>query len=213
MPKGVHKGHKRLDLTGHEFGRLTVIGPDPERKYHWLARCECGVILRPSLGDLRRSKRPLRQCQPCAHAAQRKEHTRKHEPEYRTYYSMLQRCGNPKHESYRNYGGAGIAVWDGWKGPGGYDAFLAHIGRMPFKGATLDRIDNGKGYEPGNVRWATVRQQMRNRSNNILLTLNGKTQCLADWADELGLNRCTVRHRYCKGWPVERVLGPVAQGG
>jgi hypothetical protein len=84
--------------------------------------------------------------------------------------------------------------------------FLEDMGERP-AGRTIERIDNAKGYEPGNCRWATKVEQQRNRSNTKFLTFNGKTQSLPDWADEMGLHKETIRHRMqYYGWSVERAL-------
>lgn len=83
-------------------------------------------------------------------------------PEYRAWLAACQRCLNPKNPHYRHYGGRGITVADEWRPPDGFLAFLAHIGPHPGNGMSLDRIDNDGHYAPGNVRWATQREQMLN---------------------------------------------------
>jgi hypothetical protein len=80
------------------------------------------------------------------------------------------------------------------------------MGERP-KETTLERIDNTKGYEPGNCKWATRSEQQRNRSNTRMLKFNGKTQSLPAWAEEIGVHRETLRHRLSyQGWSVERTL-------
>ena len=81
--------------------------------------------------------------------------------EYRSWNSMITRCYNPKAASYRYYGGKGIKVCEEWKS--NFRAFYKDMGPRP-EGTTLDRIDGNKDYEPGNCRWATVKQQIHNRS-------------------------------------------------
>jgi hypothetical protein len=83
-------------------------------------------------------------------------------PTYVSYRAMLRRCYDVKHERYIDYGARGVCVYFDWIGEGGFIRFLGHVGKRP-KGKTLDRIDPRKGYEPGNVRWATVKMQARNR--------------------------------------------------
>jgi len=91
--------------------------------------------------------------------------------------------------------------------------FLVDMGERP-EGKTIERIDNNKGYEPGNCRWATKVEQQRNRSNTKFLTFGGKTQSLPDWADEVGLLKETIRHRMqYYGWSVERALTTPATVG
>jgi hypothetical protein len=78
---------------------------------------------------------------------------------------MKQRCFNPANICFENYGGRGITVCDRWINS--YENFLADLGQRP-DGKTLDRIDNDRGYEPGNCRWATYSEQMRNKRCNVL---------------------------------------------
>ena len=84
----------------------------------------------------------------------------KRSKEYRAWSAMIQRCTNPKAHNWRYYGGMGIGVCDAWLHS--FAAFLRDVGSAP-EGCWLDRIDNSKGYEPGNVRWATTAQSARNR--------------------------------------------------
>jgi len=82
-------------------------------------------------------------------------------PEYRAWRSMKKRCLNPADHAYQNYGGRGVTVHPAWIRD--FTAFLYEIGLRPGPGYSLDRIDNSRGYEPGNVRWADASTQNRNR--------------------------------------------------
>lgn len=124
-------------------------------------------------------------------------------PEYRAWAHMMNRCVNPKDFGYRNYGGRGIQVCESWKT---FENFLKDVGLRPSPKFSIDRINNNGNYEPGNVRWATKRQQCRNRRGLHLLTYDGKTQCLSDWADEIGSERELIRSRIRSGWSAERAL-------
>lgn len=121
---------------------------------------------------------------------------------------MRQRCNNPNNGAYHRYGGRGISVcnaWDsdflsfrGWALSNGYR-----------KGLTVDRIDNDGNYRPGNCRFATMKEQANNRSVNplyVLLSYCGKTQTIAAWSRELGLNKKTIPRRIRLGWPDNRVF-------
>lgn len=115
---------------------------------------------------------------------------------------------DPKHAAYPNYGGRGIAVCERWLNSP--QAFLDDMGMKPTPKHEIDRIDNDGNYEPGNCRWATRKENDRNRRNNRLLTLNGETLTLAEWAEHSGVPDDTLRHRLGVGWSVERaILTPV----
>jgi hypothetical protein len=116
---------------------------------------------------------------------------------------MKCRCYNPKDINYLRYGGRGITVCDRWRDS--FTNFLADMGECP-KRLTLDRIDNDGNYEAGNCRWATPKQQQRNKRYNLVLTHNGRTQCLKAWAEETGLNYNTLHGRLRNGWSVSEAL-------
>jgi len=126
--------------------------------------------------------------------------------EYSIYHSMIKRCYKPKNPSYPHYGGRGIKVCDEWLGVGGFSKFIEHIGLRPSRLHSIDRIDNNKGYEPGNVRWATAIEQCRNKSDNRMITALGKTQCLSAWVEETGITRGSIKGRLEKGWDISRAL-------
>lgn len=105
---------------------------------------------------------------------------------YQCWASMLQRCLNSGNRNYPNYGGRGIKVCQRWLAFGN---FLADMGERP-PGMSLDRYPDQNGnYEPGNCRWATPKEQMRNTRWNRMLTFDGRTQCVSAWVEETGLSR------------------------
>ena len=117
--------------------------------------------------------------------------------EYAAWSNAIQRCGNPKHTSYANYGGRGICVCDRWKK---FKNFLGDMGRKP-EGASLDRIDNDGNYEPGNCKWSTKHQQVRNARSNRYVAIDGKRMIIADWARASGTLHPTICWRLNHGWP------------
>jgi len=117
---------------------------------------------------------------------------------------MLDRCTNPSNQDYRNYGNRGIIVCEEWKS---FEYFFKDMGEVSTAKHTLDRIDNNKGYCKLNCRWATQTQQNRNSRHNHLITHNGKTQCLAAWAEKYQIPYATLLARInTLGWPIGKAL-------
>ena len=106
-----------------------------------------------------------------------------------SYDCMMDRCYRPDATGYENYGGRGIAVCERWRNS--FDTFLVDMGYRPGgkHEYTLERINTNGNYEPENCKWATYREQNRNKRFNVKLTHNGQTKLLIDWADELGVRR------------------------
>lgn len=128
-----------------------------------------------------------------------------HPVEYAAWLSMKGRCENPRHAAYPQYGGVGITIAPRWRES--FAAFLVDVGPRPSTGHSLDRFPNGAGnYEPGNVRWATRAEQIRNRSMTIWLTHEGETLCLTDWARRLGISNVALSKRLATGWPIDLAL-------
>jgi len=105
-----------------------------------------------------------------------------------------------------DWAGRGIVVCQEWQGLGGYECFLAHAGRRPSSEHSIDRIDNNGNYEPGNVRWATRRQQAQNKRNNVMIWIDGERRCLAEWARIGGTKAYTIRDRMRRGWSPKRAV-------
>jgi hypothetical protein len=118
--------------------------------------------------------------------------------------AMKSRCESPSASGFRKYGGKGVRVCERWQD---YANFLADMGECPSQKHGIDREDNAKGYEPGNCRWATQKEQQNNRTNNRRLTFRGETLTLMQWTERLGVKRGTIAARIDKyGWSVERAL-------
>jgi hypothetical protein len=135
-------------------------------------------------------------------------------PEYRAWTNIKQRCLRPENPAFGRYGARGIALAPEWVDD--FDAFLAHIGPRPSDEHSIDRIDNEKGYFPGNVRWALQKEQMRNMRGNVWLTVNGETRCASEWAEITGVSAGTILYRTHAGWTPAQAVGlepPVAEPG
>jgi hypothetical protein len=118
---------------------------------------------------------------------------------------MKARCLNPAIPNYHLYGGRGIKVCDRWRDS--FENFFADMGKAPYRSLSIDRIDNNGGYKLGNCKWSTNEEQANNKRTNHVLTFNGRSQTLAQWADELRIKRVTLQARITRyGWSVERAL-------
>ena len=134
-----------------------------------------------------------------------------HHPLYRLWKQMIRRCHCENDASFHHYGGRGIRVCDRWHES--FDDFCSDMGTRPTAKHKLERLDNDLGYEPGNVIWATQREQTRNQRRTHWIEWKGKTQSMSDWADELGMSYYVIRRRLGMGWSVESAFStPVVPG-
>lgn len=125
-------------------------------------------------------------------------------PVWTCWNSLFARCYNPKTKGYHLYGGRGIKVCHRWKV---FKNFLQDMGPGWKRGLTLDRINNNRGYNPENCRWATHFQQMGNKRTNVRITALGKTMHLAAWARHSGLLYQTIKQRiFVYGWHPDRAV-------
>jgi hypothetical protein len=128
-------------------------------------------------------------------------------PTYKVWEGLFKRCYQKGFRYYPLYGGRGITVCDRWKEPQGqgFLNFLADMGERP-NGASIDRLDNNRGYEPGNCRWATPKEQSRNRDYCTKVTYNGETRSVSEWAEALNVSYRTLYLRIYQGWSLERAF-------
>ena len=195
-----------IDLTGRVFGRLKVLrrsGANQAGRALWLCLCECGKTHLAESSCLRSGATQSCGCIRRERAVGRNtSHGRRYSPEYASWCAMLRRCTNPTATDYSRYGGRGITVCERWLR---FETFFADMGPRA-AGRTLERIDNEKGYEPLNCRWATTTEQNRNKRTNVILEWQGRRLTLAEWAEHLGADRTTLEKRLQAGWSLERTL-------
>lgn len=198
------------NITGHRFGQLLVLGPIGRQRdcIVWLCNCDCGSLVGANGRLLRSGKTRSCGCLQKRIAADRMTiHGMYGSKNYVIWISIIKRCTNPNSQSFADYGGRGISIHDKWRHD--FMAFQDYVAGLPNHGEsgyTLDRIDNDGSYVPGNIKWSTRKEQCRNTRRNIVLTHNGKTQCVAAWAEELRISASTIHHRLYAGWDVERAL-------
>jgi hypothetical protein len=168
---------KLVDLMGQRFGRLSVTGRAPSTRKpsgqvstQWACGCDCGNQVVASTSNLRAGHTQSCGCykrerivETVGPRSTTHGHTRygTQTPEYAALHNAIQRCHNPNDKRYEDYGGRGLTVCTEWRAS--FEAFLAHVGPKPGPEYSIDRIDNDKGYEPGNVRWSTAKVQTNNR--------------------------------------------------
>lgn len=126
-------------------------------------------------------------------------------PEFRIWRAMILRCTSPNSQQYVNYGGRGISVCDRWRNS--FQDFISDVGWRSSAAHSLDRINNDGNYEPGNVRWATRREQSNNRRANRIVEYRGERMTLANAIRAAGVVSIRVaRSRLRYGWPLEIAL-------
>lgn len=122
-------------------------------------------------------------------------------PAYKRWANIVQRCTNPKHPRYKDYGGRGVGIHESWLD---FATFHAAVGDPPTPAHSLDRKKNYRGYVPGNVQWATDLEQASNSRRAVKVRFNGKTQSINEWCREVGLAYCTFKQRRRNGWGLVR---------
>lgn len=199
---------KAIELTGQRFNRLTVIkrAGTQGKSAVWLCRCDCGNECIVQSGNLRSGHTTSCGCfRKEFTSANIKTHGMSRTRLYKEWRRMKERCSLKTADNYEDYGGRGITVCPEWR-----DSFETFLNWSMANGyqddLTIERIDNDGPYSPENCRWATKEEQANNKRNNRLITFNGRTQTLAQWAREIGIRRDTLRKRLESGWSLDRAL-------
>ena len=191
------------DLTGRQFGKLKVL----EKAYSkalksggyeqfYKCQCECGNITIVRGGNLRNGA--TASCG-CGIKEAATTHGMSKSAIYRTWGNIKDRCNNPNCKNYFNYGGRGIKICDRWIN---FENFYEDVSKLPHfgeKGYSLDRIDNDGDYCPDNVRWATAKEQERNKRNNVIVEYQGQKMTLSEASEKSGVQAATLRRRMNHG--------------
>jgi hypothetical protein len=181
-----------------QFGRWTVLGDEGDGM--WLCRCDCGTMRIVQGGALKAGR--SNGCLACRAPANR-THGQTRTPLYKAWDAIVQRCENQKSQAYADYGGRGIAICPEWRSSfSAFSAWAFISGYRP--DLTIDRIDNDGDYTPKNCRWATVKQQARNRRSNRVVEWRCRRISVAELSDLTGIRADTIRYRLRHGWPLER---------
>jgi hypothetical protein len=201
---------RMLDITGQKFGRLLVTSRAENTasgQARWNCLCDCGKEHVIKSQVLRSGISKSCGCLNIEVLSKRKRthgHTTDDEtsPTYHSWSGMMNRCKNKNHRSFHNYGGRGITVCEHWHT---FSNFLEDMGIKPEK-LSLDRIDNSLAYSPENCHWATIKQQSRNKRTTHLITHNGMTKCVTEWAEYLNINKTSLNWRIHNGYTYEEAL-------
>lgn len=196
---------KFIDLTGQKFNKLLVLERMPNTSNGqtvWKCQCDCGTITIVRGSNLKSGV--VKSCG-CLHIGHPTASNESKTPLYRCWCSIMARCNNPNHKAYKDYGGRGIKVCDEWHDYLTFKQWVLDTKKE--EGLTIDRIDVDGDYCPQNCRWATMKEQSRNRRSNILIEYNGKKQILTDWCNELGLDYKFIHNRLFKlHWTFEKAI-------
>ena len=192
----------KRDITGIKDGSLEYLKRTNKKggngQYLWLAQCKCGKKL---------SIRPFKN-KSCGCLRGNKKHGMVGTHFYDTWEGIQRRSKHPTGngaEIYKNI----KCLWNSFEDfrDDMYESYLKHVDNFGTRETTIDRIDNEGNYCKGNCRWATQKEQARNKSNNINITFAGKTMCVSAWAEELEIKRETLQGRLQRsGWSVEKAL-------
>ena len=192
--------------TGTRFGKLVVQGRSNKTgkfgQVYFTCLCDCGETNDVRSGHLR--QRLIKSCGKCPRESRSITHGMSRSAEHGVWSHLKSRCLNPRDAAYHLYGGRGITVDPAWVND--FAAFYAHVGPRPTPQHTIERIDNNRGYEPGNVKWDTRTAQARNRRSSRMMTLNGETLSAAAWAERLGVSVWNIYARRKLGWSDEQAL-------
>ena len=199
---------KYVDMTGQRYGSLVALRVDRGRtkrgRTYWVFRCDCGSETSIARGLIRTGERDSCGCRTIHSGRFQEDHGMSYTAEHRAWTRMKRDCLNVNTPGYFRYGGRGINVCPEWVAS--FEAFYRHIGTRPSTRHSVDRIDCNGHYEPGNVRWATQKQQSLNRRASIRVTIDGKTKCVSEWCDELGVPRYRAYNRIRAGWSPEAAI-------
>lgn len=209
-------------LCGRRFGRLVVTDLAARRQHgaqlywYWECSCDCGAAVEIQHNSLMSGK-----TQSCGCLARQvvsfrnTKHGKSGTLEYDVWYGIVARCTRPTHFAFKDYGGRGIILCEGW---GTFTAFSTDIGERPTPDHTIDRIDNDGGYWcghceqciangwPMNWRWATRKEQSLNRRNTRYVEADGERLRLDQWAERLNTTVAQINTRLKRGWPEDKAV-------
>jgi hypothetical protein len=201
----------RIEMIGKNFGRLTVVSRADDGFYkkggkvypfrRWNSVCDCGGSATSYENGLKAGRSTSCGCKKrerySEYGKNRKTHGLSHTKEDYARRAMLARCYSTKSAQYKNYGARGISVCDRWRES--FENFVEDMGMAPSPSHSLDRIDVNGNYEKSNCRWATWKEQQRNRTNNHVIEIDGMKKSLAEWCEIYGVPQSRTCSRIARG--------------
>lgn len=202
----------RIDMSGQQFGRLTVVSYLGGKSSLWDCTCVCGNRASVPGANLRNGDTKSCGCLKAEYrvsiaAVNGLSSTR----EYGVWRDMIRRCYSPSRHDYARYGGRGIVVCDRWRQS--LLAFNTDMGPRPSAQHSIDRIDNDGNYCPENCRWATLKEQRANRRPvcGLCVDWRGESHNLSEWGRILGFRSRILYSRIRRGWSIEKTLTTPSQ--
>lgn len=194
---------KFIDITGNKYNMLTVVKRVEGKIPTWECVCDCGN--KTTVRGYNLKSGAVKSCG-CLKHKPRRTHGMSNTPLYGVWNQMKERCENPNHKSFKNYGGRGIAVCDEWR-----DSFSAFanwaMANGYEEGLTIERIHVDDGYKPSNCTWITKSEQVQNRRMNYKIEYNCEVKNLAQWCKEFGVRYELAHNRIYKlGWDFEKAM-------
>lgn len=203
MPK------KPTNLTGMQFGRLAVINRVDGDNSKCVCRCTCGSIKTYWSSALTGGRTQSCGCLRADIGPHNKRHGMTGSPTYKSWQKMISRCNKPNDPSYKDYGARGITICEQWYL---FDNFLADMGIKP-EDKTIDRINNDGNYHPDNCQWSNKTEQANNRRTSRIITHNGESLTLAQFARKFNISIGTLWYRLKSGWSMDRALNEHVEVG
>lgn len=194
----------KRDLVGERFERLVVVewvGRDRWGGSILDCRCDCGNMKPVNSQNLFSGN--TKSCG-CFSLELRTKHGMLGTKVYQAWLKMKSRCLDPNHPKWNDYGGRGISIFQEWQNS--FELFYLELGDPPTPKHSLDRIDNDRGYYPGNIKWSTREEQANNKRSNHLITFNGLTKTISQFARFYKICPSLVRYRLTHGWDVQKAL-------
>lgn len=200
LKKDKTKGVRFRDLTNIKFGKLTALSPIKKwgsSKYFWICKCDCGRTVEVIGSNLVRNNTTSCGCYGRSIIGNKtKQHGMSKTRIFKIWAGMRKRCNNPNFKSYSDYGGRGIKVCNEW------DSFIAFYNDMKEGYAdnlSLERKNPDGNYCKENCRWATMKEQSRNKTNTRYIEFNGKRKTASEWCEGVDVDVSTFLSRIKNG--------------